>query len=523
MELKADETMKKYMLLWSAAALVLLSSACTEDEAADPEPQQPVATERLYLSDEATEAKADPQSRAHFADGYKIAWEEGDEVAITDNETRYPVLQDETGRWYVELPTADSYTVYYPAASKKIIYGGDIFELGSVQTYREGSFDKARFAARAVAQKGEMLTFKYMCSMLKLTLTGSASEAVASIRIDGLADEVLSPGGEIAEDETGTAYITKFTSNYASLSKSYVVLNADPAVALTSEGVDFYMTMIPAKFNHGFTITVTLADGRVMKRVGGTGQSASRGKILAMPALRFEETPVDNVSPVLYSMDNRNWLSWRYEADGTTPVTLAYPQNANNRLYFKDNDAASGAKGLTLAHFQSLHDTFMKNGIAGDNVAAVAVAPIGFDFSNATYESTTLPGGIFTRYAEPANKFSTDLRYLSLPKNISVISDHAFRGDLVLQTLILPESIKQIGTYVFYLARGFQNTADGADTATQGIFCYAATPPSLGSETFNYTYVQFHVPAASLTAYQEVWTANASTAKTARAQLVGDL
>lgn len=517
--------MKKYMLLWSTAALALLSSACTKDEAAEPEPKQPVATERLYLSDEATEAKADPQSRAHFADGYKIAWEEGDEVAITDNQTRYPVLQDEAGRWYVELPTADSYTVYYPAASKKVISSGDIFELGSEQTYREGSFDKACFAARAVAKKGEMLTFKYMCSMLKLTLTGSASEAVASIRIDGLADEVLSPGGEIAEDETGAAYITKFTSNYASLSKSYVVLNADPAVALTSEGVDFYMTMIPAKFNHGFTITVTLADGRVMKRVGGIGQSANRGKMLVMPALRFEETPVDNVSPVLYSMDNRNWLSWRYEANGTTPVTLAYPQNANNRLYFKDNEAASGTKGLTLAHFQSLHDTFMTDGMVNGNsyTTVVAVNPIGFDFSQATYESDILPSNIFTRNGEAANQYNINMRYISLPKNIREIADNALCWNLVLHTVILPQSVEKIGALVFEVSRGLHSTGDSPDPETQGVFCYATTPPSFGANAFNWNNGNFHIPAASLSAYEAVWASDPLGARLARMTLVGDL
>lgn len=484
--------------------------------------------ERLYLSDEATEAEAaaDPQSRAHFAVGYKIAWEVGDEVALNDNKVRYPVLQDEAGSWYVELPSAESYTVYYPAASKKFIGSVDNFELGSTQTYYPGTFDKDRFAARAVAKRGEKLTFMYMCSMVKVTLRGTASEQVTSIRIDGLAKENLSPGGDIVEDAAGVAYITKFSdASYATLSKSYITLNADPAVALTPEGVDFYLTLIPATFPHGFTVTVTLADGREMKRRGGIGQTAARGRILTLPPLQFEETLPDRVSPVLYSMDNQNWLSWKYEADGVTPATLAYPKTAENRLYFKDNDAVAGTKGLTSAHFRSLHDTFMTDGqINGNGFATqVAVNPIGFDMSQATYESDILPGNIFTRYGDPDNQYNINMRYISLPLNIREVAERALCWNLVLHTVILPSSVEKIGALAFEVSRGLHSTGDSPDPDTQGVFCHATTPPSFGSNAFNWNNGNFHVPTASLSAYQAVWSADPLGAKLSRMILIGDL
>lgn len=167
----------------------------------------------------------------------------------------------------------------------------------------------------------------------------------------------------------------------------------------------------------------------------------------------------------------------------------------------------------------------MKNGDAnGNNFETVkAVEPIGFDFSRATYESETLPTNIFTRYGDADKKYNTDLRYISLPKNIKVIAPGSFIGDLVLHTVILPETVAEIGTSAFEVARGLHTTGDDPDPATQGIFCDAMTPPSYGKDAFNWNSLIFHVPAVSLEAYNEIWTTDPLGARLSRATLVGDL
>lgn len=307
--------MKRFLFL-SATAAGLLFCACSKDEAAELQQQAPAGkTERLYVSDEATEAAADPQSRAKFdGNGYHIAWEAGDQVA-TQPEEAYDMQQDETGRWYVELPSADSYTVYYPASRRADRAGMQLMQLTYEQKYYAGTFDKNAFPVRAVAQRGEKLVFKYMCSMVKLTLRGASSEQVKSIRLDAIGGEIISYIGEIAEDETGVGYLVPVSNqSYLNLSKPFVNLTATTPVALTSEGVDFYLTMLPTTFSKGFKITVTLDDGRVMEKTGGVGQTAARGKILTMPALTFAET--GPVSPVFYSTDNVAWKAWKYEGGG---------------------------------------------------------------------------------------------------------------------------------------------------------------------------------------------------------------
>lgn len=510
----------KRSIIWSLAGVCLLSWSCAKHDTEEfSEPKHAAATARLYLTDETTEAEADPASRATFTDGYKIAWETGDQVATADR-TAYTVQQDESGRWFVELASAESYTVYYPASSYLEHWGGAMKPLvgtiNDAQTYRAGSFDPKTFLARAQAVPGEKLVFKYLSSFVKVTLKGTAAEQVASIGLTtaGLGEEYFCRIGEIDETE-GVIKTVGIVSYYC---RNVLTLTADN-IPLTEEGVDFYMGVFPTTFSQGFQITVTLADGRTMTKKGGVGQTAARGRVLAMPALRFEET--DPSSPVYYSTDNVNWRAWKYDTDGVTPTTLAYPETADHMFYFKDN-AACATPGLKLAHLQSLHDTFLVNGNARDNVTATSVNPVGFDFSRTTYESTTLPAGVLTRWADSSNQYDLSLQYVSLPKNISIISANAFEGDLVLHKVILPASVSQIGNEAFYLARGFWYSEDGSDLSTQGIFCYATTPPTLGADTFNYCNHYFHVPAASLAAYQTAWAASPS-AKPGRSTMVGDL
>lgn len=277
----------KHLLLLGAAAVGLLFSACTKDEATDP---QPGATERFYLSDETTEAEAQAgaQSRAAFADGYRIAWEAGDQVAINRGDA-YPVQQDASGRWYVELPSAESYSVYYPAAlcgyDDKGVFGTRI---PTPQTYRSGSFDPTSLCSRAVASRGEKLTFKYLCSVVKVTLRGTAAEQVSKINLStaDLGGERFCAAGLILTEADGTAYLSPMTGATVTYSRNYVDLNVSD-VALTAQGVDFYLTIFPTTFSQGFKLTVTLADGRTMVKTGAVGQRAARGRILAMPALQF--------------------------------------------------------------------------------------------------------------------------------------------------------------------------------------------------------------------------------------------
>lgn len=514
---------------------MLLGSSCSEtglDEQPDKKTETGNDPVRMYVSDETTEAQtqADPQSRAAFTDGYRIAWETGDQVAINWHDT-YSMQQDETGRWYVELPEAESYTVYYPAYYRRgDIEGYPSFILNSEQHYSSGTFDKAAFCARAEAARGEKLVFDYLCSVVKLTLRGTASEQVATIKLEGNASEKFSYGGVVDKDADGKYSlhsIEDYFSGYAGMAHTFVNMNCDN-VALTSDGVDFYLVLFPTTFSRGFKITVTLADGRTMVKSGTVAQTARRGRILAMPAITFVESGTE--TPVFYSTDNATWKAWKYADNGTTPMTLAYPATADHRLFFKDNASATGTRGLTAAHLAKLKTSFIDG----------KTDPIGFDFSQASYESTTFPAGVFsggaglTYVSLPRNIVSiadgtattgafaacTNLAEVAYPAGLTQIGDYAFAYS-GLTEVVVPQRVTRVGTYAFEEATatairiegaaGELNVGDYAFRCRNAaeVRCYRTTPPIGTKEIFSYlgynlrltTGTTLYVPTASLDAY----------------------
>lgn len=281
--------------------MLLLCSSCSKEDAADdpqPQPAPEVKMERLYVSDETTEAeiKAGPQSRAAFADGYKIAWEAGDQVKDNNGKV-YDLQQDVAGRWYVELPTAEEYTVYYPAdACKSFAADGSsaAFLMPAEQTMQSGTFDKKALCARAVAKRGEKLVFSYLCSVLKVTLKAPTGVKLFRLEISTatLGGEGLTFAGQTQANADGTVSLIPMRGTIGkSVSMKLDESEIAQALPLSPEGVDFYLPIFPTTFSKGFTLTVSLINGSTIvnkEKTGAVGQTAGRGRILAMPALWFD-------------------------------------------------------------------------------------------------------------------------------------------------------------------------------------------------------------------------------------------
>lgn len=514
----------KNLLFSGAAALCLLLSACSKeriDEMPRPEndPQPGVKTERLYLDDEGSTDQQAPDSRAAFDANRHIVWQEGDQVVV--NGKKYPLEYDAaSGSWYVSVESAASYTAFYPAtrwvdpSSDPDRFGvnGSLWLTGT-QSYVEGSFDTTAYCAYAKADRGGKLLFKSMSGLFRLTLKGDAQiTGIDLYAFDSSSNTVVTCGcGKLLEAGDGSFYVGRENMYAASTKIDYQC--ATP-VQLTDRETDFYIGMLPQEdptVKFGMAIKGTYPRGETFSIVKYTKpQTLLAGQILKMPVLTIVDT-----APVLYSTDNATWKGWNYGSDGTTPVTLAYPETTDHMLYFKDNESSAGSKGLTLAHLQSLSTSFVKNHyLTGESADAVAEKPIGLDFSQATYESTTLPSDIFTYSNE--EKFNNSLIYLSLPKNIAKIESRAFSRTQVLRTIILPQSVTELANEAFWVVRGVND-----------IYCYAAVPPTLSGTVFGYigwgnsSMLRVHVPAANFEAYQSTW--GADYWLRSRATLVGDL
>lgn len=517
----------------------MLCFACTKTEtddshAGNPDGNAGAKMVRVYVSDEGTEVASAPESRAYFAEGYRIAWESGDRVATPEGD-EYALQQDDDGKWFVELPNAAKYTLYYPASSRSgLLNGQPEFRLPASQTHVAGSFDKGALCARAEAGPGEKLTFRYLCSVVKLTLQGTGVEAVARIELStaGLGDERIASGAAIGRDASGNACLVPFSGDRLEQSANTVVLNVS-GVTLTADGTDFHVPIFPTRFSRGFYVKIVLSDGRTMIGKAGVGQTAQRGRILAMPVLPFKD---NTTAPVSYSSDGQHWELWEYDADGN-PLVLSYP--ASRMFYFRDNDYAQ-TKGLTRAHLQTLATAFRSSSVTDKTIA--------LDFSGATYESTVFPSDIFG-YSYP----TYGLTSISLPRNIVSIANGkekagAFYGAKNLAEVNYPEGFREIGDYAF-TSSGLQTVVVPAGVTRVGVYalssaevksiriegetevlamgncafscveaaelrCYRTTPPvvepntsvrdafyGLGSNVSSTTGTTIYVPAASMDAY----------------------
>ena len=112
----------------------------------------------------------------------------------------------------------------------------------------------------------------------------------------------------------------------------------------------------------------------------------------------------------------------------------------------------------------------------------------------------------------------SSLRQITLPEAVTKIPDECFSGCTELTTLTLPSELTSIGDNAFYSCRAIYkielpatvttigNNAFRNCTGLESVICRAATPPSIGSQTFTFSNSQqcvIRVPAASVDAYKQ--------------------
>uniref|UniRef100_UPI003AEF44AD leucine-rich repeat protein n=1 Tax=Alistipes sp. TaxID=1872444 RepID=UPI003AEF44AD len=283
----------------------------------------------------------------------------------------------------------------------------------------------------------------------------------------------------------------------------------------------------PTTFSKGFTVNVTLSDGRVMTLRGGVGQTARRGRILAMPAIELELP-----APLLYSYDQTAWQPWNYQGSGI-PEVLPNLNTTNRAIYLKDNPESS-TPGITRAHLQSIADKFRKDAATEETFTLT--------MNSATLAGTTeFPSDIFCGacWNGTVNTAKADyaLKLIIFPSNMTRIADTsidttpslvdmlgAFCGNHGLVTVGLQGGVTYIGSGAFALCNSLKSVlitgADGELTIGKYAFRISSaladvriartTPPKLvfdesGRSPFygaGTSGIVFRVPAASLAAYR---------------------
>lgn len=134
----------------------------------------------------------------------------------------------------------------------------------------------------------------------------------------------------------------------------------------------------------------------------------------------------------------------------------------------------------------------------------VAFAPSGLT-------AYTIPHGV-TMIEQSAFADCRNLTSIDIPKSVTTIGEFAFDSCSSLTSITIPDGVTTIGKHAFWFCSSLTSITIPDRVATIGeeafsscsnltkIYCKATTPPTLGSNAFDYTII--YVPQASVEAYK---------------------
>ena len=238
----------------------------------------------------------------------KVLWLPEDDILIASsvvNDARFVNNQEEesaTGFFEGGTAIAPVYYAAYPYSGSRYTSMMDQYDslfvtIPKVQKYKKESFGQDAAPMVATAAYGEPLNFKNTYGLLALSLTGE--ECIQSITFSG-------------KDANGDfAYVSgMFNVSLESMNKptikpvgsrtfpSYksITLECDEPVQLNpTEGTQFYFVLPPATY-HGFLLTITTADGRVMMKEATKPLTITRSNVQGTADLQYVETVSINLS-----------------------------------------------------------------------------------------------------------------------------------------------------------------------------------------------------------------------------------
>ena len=222
----------------------------------------------------------------------KVVWSSGDKIKIFNatnpNGAEFSLVSGAgavTGIFSGTLSGDGPFYAVYPYTSGAKLSGTSITTtLPQKQTYAANSFGKGANLAVASGTSKDGLTFRNLCGVLSVTLTGSVK--VKAVNIYPTGSELLNgkvtisgldgePSMTIASNGIGD------TNHSLSLSCS--------SVSLTSAGTVFNLIVPVGALADGFTLEIIDASGKAMlKTAKGSGANTiERSKVRPMPAFDY--------------------------------------------------------------------------------------------------------------------------------------------------------------------------------------------------------------------------------------------
>ena len=250
---KEDKTMKKTLIALSAMAVALSFTACNEDviTTGNDTPQAKTII-KAYTETSATRTALS----GNDTEGYQVVWSEGDKFMVIggDEPCEFTLSEinttDKTSATFESTATLEDgdYTVWYATEDED----NDYISWPATQIYEAGKITNSPMAGILTIEGGEAapIEFKNMGGLLRLKVKGTAT--VKSITISANEKMAGQFSYDVCVDPVVAAVITG--------SKKSITLDCGSAgVALTSDGVDFYIAM-PANTTGYTGVSIKLTD-----------------------------------------------------------------------------------------------------------------------------------------------------------------------------------------------------------------------------------------------------------------------
>ena len=245
------------------ALLTLIAVGCAKEQPAG-ETQNAIAEGRTIVVNmpEMTKTALGEATQT----GVAVVWSAGDEIAVIEGKgtdaqkvfTYRLVGESGTAAGTFECVSGDAAAevitdIVFPASAVENGYA-----VPTSQTYVEGSFDTdAMVMSWTRSAEEENITLAHEASALMFTVTGTAEQKISSVAVEC---------GE----------------------KTYTLACAEP-VALTSEGVVFYVAVPGSETSQDYVVTFTAEGGETLTKDFTFALAA--GKIGRLPAFTFETAP----------------------------------------------------------------------------------------------------------------------------------------------------------------------------------------------------------------------------------------
>ncbi len=269
----------------------------------------------------------------------KVYWENGDAINI-NGVASAPLSEVEedavSATFTFEGVLEKPYKAVYPASIYKDAATVTLpSELVSVHDLKEASFAQNALPMAAYSESGS-LTFRHLCSVLKLTLTSGTGE---NPDLDMI--RYVEFSGKNGEQVSGD-FTIDYTAQTLSLTPSSAPTEADKIVRvnvgrdLSAEGIDIYVTVPADVFQNGFSVKIVDVYGHYMTVEKKDPCEFKPGKVVVMQALAFEpqgtQVDVEIASAEQLVQFAKDYNAGKY----VTPVV-----NLTADITFDDNTAAA--------------------------------------------------------------------------------------------------------------------------------------------------------------------------------------